>query len=793
MNKNDPGNEIPSQDFSNYFNIIKKRKLLFLSVIFIFCALGITYSYTTKPVYRANSVILIGTQTSDTFKGQGKKGQGFEEVDATQTEFYKTQYALLKSTSLIKELIINLDLVNNDEFKSDPPLINVSIIRGWVESVLKYLGVTVPERQRKKVNVSPESRLVKKFMKRLSISPVSKSHVVRIGFEGYDPVTITNINNSFLDALIQKNINRRGKVLDGSEKWMSEKLMDLKMKMNSAERKLARFRKKNDIIDFRKNREISAYNLSKYQDDIRKVQSDKLRLSDLRNLLTELKKDPVELLHKLPDSLKTKTVNNLIQSFEELTKEYDSLTREYSSLHPKVQIIYQKLKSVEAQVPAEIDRLIASINLDFRGTDLHERSLKAAMDSEKAKIMKMDNQEFRFSSLKDEYESNKILHDDLLKRFKEIDIASYSNESSIKVVDNAEIPYLPIRPKKAFILVLCFLSGTIAAMVLVVYLENNNKTVITVQDVIRQIPFPFLGATGIIGKKELPLPVANHSNAFLAEEFRTVKTNLMLNGFVGDSKVLMVASSTPKEGKTTMVTNLAVTFAQEGKRVLIIEADFVRPKIAETMKTVNQPGLLDILESPRLFKSILENYILDSRKIDRIFVKSSVDGVYVLPRGNLKTDYPDMINFGIMGKLLTLTKKVFDVIIIDTPPTLAFSYVSITAQLSDGVLFVIGSGMKDKRLINRSISKLASATSDRSFKASTNEDYGHYPGGNGGNGKNNSTPVAHHSKIFGVVLNKVKYHRDEYYEYHRKYFAEYYSTMNKKSKKAKKAVAAGRI
>ena len=554
--------------------------------------------------------------------------------------------------------------------------------------------------------------------------------------------------------------------------------------MKVAERKLARFRKQNDIIDFQKNREISAFNLSKGQDAIRKVRSEKLRLADLKNLLNQLKRDPISLLHTLPDDLKTKTVNRLILSYTDLAKEYDDLTNEYSSLHPKVQIIYQKLKSVEASVPLEIDRLIASIDLDFRGTDLHERSLQSAMEQEKAQIMRMDNQEFSFNALRDEYETNKILHNDLLRRFKEIDIASYSNESSIKIVDNAEIPYLPIRPKKGFILVLCFLSGVVVAVFSVLFMENINKTVITVEDVIRQIPYPFLGATGIVGKKELPLPVISNSNAFIAEEFRTLKTNLMLNGFVGDSKVLMVASSTPKEGKTTIVTNLAVTFAQEGKRVLVIEADFVRPKVAEVLKTVNKPGLLDILESPKLIQSILENHLLDNKKVDKIFVKSLVDGVYVLPRGNLRKAYPDMVNFGIFGKLLALTRKVFDVVIIDTPPTLVFSYVSIAAQLSDGVLFVIGSGMKDKKLITRSINKLSAATSDWGFKPSSNGDNnGQYPRGNVSDGKIDSTPPVHRSKIFGVMLNKVKYQRDEFYEYHRKYFSEYYSTMNKSSRK----------
>ncbi|GJL79735.1 MAG: chain-length determining protein [Nitrospinaceae bacterium] len=770
MNQNNFQQESPAPNFSEVFKGLKKRKFAFLGIIFLFTLLGLIYVYTAKPVYQADSIILIGTQTSDRFAGEN---QQFAEVDPTQTEFYKTQYALLQSRSLVRSVIEELNLVESEEFKKEPPLIDISFIKSAIRSIFESLGLTQQKVEPEKINNDPEARLVKKFMERLKIYPISKSHVVRIAFQGYDPVLIAQINNTFLDLLIKRNISRRGKVLDGSEKWMSEKLLDLKEKMQAAEVKLANFRKKNNIIDFKKNREISSHNLSRSQEEIRRVKSEKLRLSELRKLLLDLKRDPVKLLHTLPDNLKTSSANALISSYANLVKEYEELTHEYSTLHPKVQIIYQKMKAVEARVPEEIDRLISSINIDYKSTVLHEQSLENEMHGEKNQIMKMDNQEFIFNALKDEFETNKILHNDLLKRFKQVDIAAYSSESSIQIVDDAEVPFIPIKPRKAFAMVVFFISGVIGGSLWVMFLERVNKTMITVEDVIRQIPFPFLGATGIIGKRDLPLPVANRANAFLAEEFRTVKTNLMLNGFVEPHKVLMVTSSTPKEGKTTVLTNLAVTFAQENKRVLVIEGDLLRPKVAEILKTKNRLGLLDILESPKLFQSIMQNHIMDGKKIDNIFVKSSVKGVYVLPRGNLKSDYPDMLNYGIFEKLLNVTRKIFDVVLIDTPPALAFSYVSIAAQLSDGVLFVIGSGMKDKALISRTLSKLSAATSDLSFKGRSN----------GQNGQGGAKHAGHRSRIFGVVLNKVKYQRDEYYEYHRKYFKEYYSIRDSKAKK----------
>lgn len=786
MNQNTGQEENRGQDILQGLQIVKKRKRTFVSIILISLALGVIYNSTARPVYQADSVILIGTQTSDHFAGKNKQ---FEEVDPTNTEFYKTQYALLQSRTVVKNVIKELSLLESEEFESPPPVVDLSFIKdglktlkNGLKSIIESLGFGGQPVATEKITADPSVRLIKTFLGKLKISPVSKSHVVHIGFQGYNPALITQINNGFLDALIKRNISRRGKVLVGSEKWMTEKLKDLKVKMQNAESKLAKFRKKNDIIDFKKNREISAHNLSQSQDKIRLVQSEKLRLSELKDLLISLKKDPVNLLHTLPDSIKTKSTNALISSYAELVKEYDELTNEYSSLHPKVQVIFQKMKSMEDRVPKEIDRLIASIDIDFKSTVLHEQSLESAMQAEKAKIMKMDNQEFTFNGLMDEFETNKLLHNDLLMRFKEIDIASYSSESSIQVVDRAEVPFVPIRPKKGFVILLSLLLGGGGGFCLIMFLEKNNKTVITVEDVIRQIPFPFLGATGIIAKKDLPLPVVSHSNAFIAEEFRTVKTNLMLNGFVEPRNVLMISSSTPKEGKTTVVTNLAATFAQEDKKVLIIEADFIRPKIAEVFKIENKAGLLDILESPRLFQSIMESHIMDSQKIDDIFIKSSVDGVYVLPRGNLKEGVPEILNYGIFEKILNMSKEIFDVVLIDTPPALAFSYVSIVAQLSDGVLFVVGSGMKDKALISRTLNKMSAATSDSSFKGNSNGQNERHEQ-SGLNGQASSSSAVHQSRIFGIVLNKVKYQRDEYYEYHRKYFEEYYSVSATKPKK----------
>ena len=781
-------NQVPQNqqeiNIQELFQIINRRKLTILCFVLIFGIVGTIYSFSQTPVFETEAIVLIGTKTPDTFTDKTK---GFEELDPTKTDYYKTQYAMLKSRTLAKRIIDDLNLVDSNEFKAKPPLIDLSGIKQTVRGLIENLIPAQPENAQAQIPKDPVTEMVDDFLRRLIISPITQSHVVNVSFQGYNPVLITEITNKFLDTVIQRNIERRTQILGGSEKWMVEKLTELKEKMKRAEQKLAKFRKRNNIIDFRQNREISAQNLSKYQDEIRTVQTEQLRLQTLKELLEKLKRDPLGLLQSLPDDVKTIEITNLITQYAQIVSEYEDLTSQYSVRHPRLQLLEQKKKQIEQKIPAEVNSLIASIDIDYRGTVVHEESLRNAMQTEKNKIMKMDNEEFTFNALNDEFETNKILHNDLLKRFKEIDIASYSNESAIQVVDRAEIPYKPIKPKKTFIISLCLMLGVLGGSFWTIVSERMKKSMISVEDVVRQIPFPFLGAVGVIGKKDLPLPAVNNINSFVAEEFRTVKTNLMLNGFIDQNKALLISSSTPKEGKTTIVTNLAATFAQENKRVLIIDADFVRPKVSSVFTNLNtfkHPGFIDVLENPKLFDRLVNHKGSENGKLDEIYLKTGIDGVYILPRGALTRKFTDTINYGLFQKFLTAVKKTFDVVLIDTPPALAFSYVSVAAQLCDGVMFVIGSGMKDKDLIKRTLKQLSAASSDNSFRfgggkpASARQTNGSHS-----NSNNMLLKSAPKSRIFGVVLNKVKFHRDDYYEYHRKYFQDYYSNMDLKKRK----------
>ncbi len=322
--------------FQDLIKTLKKRKLTIFSFIVVFCVLGAIYVFSVTPVYQTEATILIGTKTSEAVTSSNQR---FEELDPTNSDYYKTQYAMLQSRSLIRRVIEQLNLLEHKEFEAqEPPLISVGKFMALIESTLVDLGITEPKPEVIEGEDHKTTMLIDDFLDRLVISPVRESHVVHIGFVGLYPPLITEITNAFLEAIIFRNIDRRSKILGGSEKWMQEKLIELKQKMKAAERKLARFRKRNDIIDYRQNREISAQNLSRYQDEIRTVKTNQLRLVTLKELLINLKSDPAGLLHSLPDDIKTTEITRLITDYSEILKELTDITPKFSSAHPQVLI-----------------------------------------------------------------------------------------------------------------------------------------------------------------------------------------------------------------------------------------------------------------------------------------------------------------------------------------------------------------------------------------------------------------------------------------------------------------------
>ena len=424
------------------------------------------------------------------------------------------------------------------------------------------------------------------------------------------------------------------------------------------------------------------------------ARDERLRLETFYYRLKSIK-SPIKLLDSIPETATRSNITKIKMDYTQLKIDQVELSKRAGDRHPGMISIRQKIEALESRIPVETRQFLNAIYTDYKTAQDRENKLRMALKNQENKVQKLDSKLVEYSSLKEEVDSYKRLYDMFLGRMKELDLSSSYRESNVRIVDHAEIPRRPVKPNKLFNMLVASFLGIFGGISLIAVRESMNKSIITVEDVEAHFPFPFLGGIGIVDNNDLPLPTLKDTRSLVSEEFRALRTNLMMSPLVETKKVIMVSSSTPQEGKTTIISNLALSLVQQNKRVLIIDSDCVKPKIHLIFNTAVEPGLIEVLEG----KATLDDSI----------VESHVKNLFVLPVGILSDQFTEALTEKGLAEIINKAKSKFDFILIDTPPVLAFSYVSIIPKLSDVVLFIIGSGINHKEIISRSMKQLTMA------------------------------------------------------------------------------------
>lgn len=225
------------------------------------------------------------------------------------------------------------------------------------------------------------------------------------------------------------------------------------------------------------------------------------------------------------------------------------------------------------------------------------------------------------------------------------------------------------------------------------------------------------------------LTTFNNPKSRVSEAYRTLRTNIQFSGAEEDVKTILLTSVGPAEGKTTTVSNLAVTMAQSGKRVLLIDADLRRPSIAKVFALPKGNGLTNVL--------------VQNKRVEECILKTEVENLYILQSGPIPPNPAELLQSSKMKTMLDELKLVFDIVLLDTPPVIAVSDAQILSTLVNGVVFVFAYKSTPKNLIVKAKEAIDKV---------------------GG-------------KVIGAILNKVPEKDSGYYG--GKYYYNYYGTNNK--------------
>lgn len=357
----------------------------------------------------------------------------------------------------------------------------------------------------------------------------------------------------------------------------------------------------------------------------------------------------------------------------------------------------EKLRAELAAAELELTRLLGRYrNLHPRVQEARKRvaAMRGRIASAQASRAEESRRLIHYRMLERDAELDREMYDVLLKKLKEADINDQAAGTDIRVLESAKRPGAPIAPRTGRNLGVAAVLGLCLALFLAYLVEYFDRSLGTAEEVGRALGLATLGVVGSFGRKRSD-SLAVEAGGSLGEAFRTVRTNLRFSHVDLRRRVVLVTSTGPEEGKSTVVANLGASLAQSGRRTLVIDTDLRRPSLHRTLGAPRSRGLADILAG--------------DAAPDAAIRATRIAGLDVLPCGTVPANPAELIESARLQELLRGLRERYEYVILDSPPAGGLVDASLLSALADGVVFVIEPGRFDWRAIRGTLRQLERA------------------------------------------------------------------------------------
>ncbi|MBI3403227.1 MAG: polysaccharide biosynthesis tyrosine autokinase [Acidobacteria bacterium] len=675
--------------------VLYRYRRVAITVFVLTTAVMMIQGYTNVQLYLARAQLLIEDERSTAVPGLNTQDNTFYE---DPEPYYNTQYRILKGRDLTRRVIKRLKLETVPEFNGTaaPPPTPVSMLRDF-EARLKNLVRTAPAAapEAPKVDESPdESAMVSAFISRVGVDPIRTSRLVDVTFTSADPKFAAIAVNTLVDEYVEQNLAVKLGASQNMLDWLASELDKQQKKVQESEQALSEYRVKQNAMSLDDKQNIVTQRLTALNDALIRARTAKVQKEALYNQVKSISGSASP--DAIPAIAQNAQVQTLKTKMNELVREKSRLEEKYQSKHPLVQANLTAIQDTQRQIDFETAKAVQTIKNDYDSAVLEERMLASNLDAAKADAQDLSQKSVGYNVMEREAKSNRTVYESLLQREKELRVSSNSRQNNVRIVDRAEVPKAPLAPTGRRTWLMSLTVGLVLAIGVAFGLDYMNDTIKTPEDVTRRLKLPFLGLVPTVRGDKHPLLTSSHVPHDFGEAFRSLRTSLISKYPGNGTKILIVTSAQPLEGKTTTATNIAMALAYGGSRVLLIDGDMRRPGLHRPLRLNNDRGLSQVLIGQARVRDVIQ------RTVD--------PNLLAITAGKTPPNPSELLSSERMKTLLTnLAHGPFDWIIVDTPPVLAVTDAVILAPLVSGVTFVVGAEMTRRRLAERAIDIVVSS------------------------------------------------------------------------------------
>ncbi len=769
----------------DYWRAIRKRLWLVIGIAVLMTTLTAIYMARKPNVYRAQAVVQVDNEQNNPDLVTTDRQRPISNPDPS---YFNTQLQLLWSESLLRRAVKEHNLDTNKDLLQAKADIGASPWKSILRSIglatadkndkagansirLEESGLATSDEIAEAVRLTPFVELIRRNLeiepRRESRATVKDTRLIDLAFSNTNPELAAFVVNSIAETFTSVNQEKRSGTSRKTNDFLQERIATLQSDIQTDEQKLADLTRSEGILKTGTDQTIVIDRLSGLNKDLliaenerKNAEAEFMTVSNSPEKVKAIADDKMGRFITEQDNNTRAFQSDLLKKIAELRTQRQLKLQEYQEGAPEIREIDDQIKSYETS----IDQAVAKFNT-YRDT-YSEKAAKQVLENLRTKYLQAKAKEDKIRAdfnkqyneaqsqnqgavniklLEQNIETNRGFLDNLRKQVSGNDIASQGSDNNISVIEIAIPPELPVSPRRLMTVFAALFLSTLFGMGLALVLEYLDDSIRSTEEIEQFLQLPALAAIPRIDhlQKRKLLLVGSSENesgddflgsellihadprSSLAEAYRHLRTSILLSTAGHAPKSLLITSSLPSEGKTTTATNTAISLAQTGAKVLIIDADMRRPRLHSIFDIDNRAGLSTLLAS-----------VLSDAEIDDAVRQDEKSKLYLLTSGPIPPNPAELIGSEQMATLLRMLQNRFTHIVVDSPPIASFTDGVLIASMVDGVILVVHAGKSSKQVVRRSRQLL--------------NEIG--------------------AKVFGVVLNNVNLNSQDNYYYYQSYY-----------------------
>lgn len=659
-------------DLTSLLQIMFMRQRIIIGTAVAVVAITAIVVFHMTPLYDASTLVMLDQRQNKVM-----------DVDAVLSGLpsdptsIENQLQILRSRSLISRVVDKLHLDQQAPQKPDSLSVISDVL--YYANPLHWFGAGVATTTKQELEQVRRDGLIDGLLGASTVTALGRSSAMKITYRSSDPNRSAEYANAIADSYVEDQLNAKFEATQKTSQWLADRIQQLSSQMQIADAAVQEYKADNNITETAAGGSILDQQLVQLNGQLVSAKSDlaaaQAKYGQVRALQASGRAEDVAQVFQ------SGMILQLRQQQADLLRQKAQLSTVFGPRHPKMLDVESQLRNIDGKIGEEVNRVVETLANEVAVASAHVQSLAGSLAQVESQSTVQNKSKIKLAELQARSSSAHQQYDAFLGKFKETQSQEGIQTPDARVISKAVVPGAPAVPDKIRSLELAAAGGLFLGFLLALLAERLDAGFRTTAQIERMLGVPVLTTLPELpgvekaGKQAADRVIDKPMSSF-SEAMRGLQMGLVLSNVDQKPKVILITSSVPDEGKTTVALSLARTIARSDQKVVLLDGDLRRPSLVKALQLPDgQSGFIETLSG--------------QATLDQCLVKDPRSNLWFLPTSRVASNPPDLMGSVAMEKLIAALRSIYDTVIIDSAPLLPVNDTKVLARLADAVVLVV--------------------------------------------------------------------------------------------------------